>query len=247
MEQYISQNSDQISMPPSLNVYTLRLHTVSTSGGTPIYTEEDIINAVKSNGKFITYLIFKEDSVRKRLHYHVRISTPNTKKSMYNFLSKKLPLLKGNQMKSLHCCKVGDEIYDKSLLPSKTYVAKDGDCISSRGYTTEEITALTLMGSQIQKNAKRKAPVYQQIIDIYQLKEDMTPEHINDCICDYYRDFRKSFFPNDHIFLATQEKVLVTIYPKFRKYRYNQKRSLLRASWWEPSLPDGLFDKGPPL
>ncbi len=121
-------------------------------------------------------LVFKEGEHKNKKHIHIRFESKSYFFSL-NSVHKKLMAtafkdLKGNKQKQSHACKIQDEIKDKFLGASKTYIAKEGKLVFQHGYNPNEICQMVKFGKMYADYVT--LPIYRKIIVNSSLKKYFT-------------------------------------------------------------------------
>jgi len=126
-------------------------------------------------------------------HYHVRIeSSWKTRKSVDDSLKLHFGITssggRSSAKYSLHDCKKKDKTFWKS----KTYIAKQGDCIYKYNHTQAEIAEMIYWGRKLTNfNGK---PIAEQIIILYDIKEDELNrqyfEDIYETVQQYFKEIK---------------------------------------------------------
>lgn len=143
---------------------------------------------LENSSQVVKCVMFRELTKKKVLHYHLRmICKWKTRPSVLKALQESFIHFKrlGNKIYSTHMCFVNGIMYDKSLVGSQNYIAKDGDIIYSKGYSDEEIKELIKQSKA--HNEYLKLPVHKKIMVQYDIKHaDQIPpaivafyDHIN--------------------------------------------------------------------
>lgn len=199
-----------ITNEPKDNVYTLRLNLTSSRTeikGTPLHTQKHITTTIDNITKVNSYMIFKEMSSKKVKHLHVYLTTSLSIRRIQQILTKKLPKNKGCDKQTHECFSKG-VLIDDSLWKASCYIAKDGDLIASKGFSSNVIEEFYRIGSTLKKLAKDRTAVFKQIISIYELDNQSHYRQIVQSVYDYYDTYRARKYPNQSIIsnLITQIK-----------------------------------------
>ncbi len=184
---------EKFNKPPknlSESIWTVRL-TPSESQSLSV-VEERLIKFIKTITKpkdkkalkHLPYMIYKEKSKYQRVHYHARYHTLMKKSNMYRLKKLLLSEFKGNGGFSFHPVYYNQHLKDENFIKSMTYIAKDGNCISSN-YSDEDISLFTEIGNSFKK-LKSKGKI-SNIINTYEIK-NFTKEQIVDCFIKYHED-----------------------------------------------------------
>ncbi len=174
------------------------------------------------NKKISRLLVFKEGKSKyEKLHYHIIVETSvwNTRQSCHDFLKREFPYLKGNAMKSVHECKIGNKVFDKDLVSNKTYCAKEGDLIMRHGYSKEQIKKIIEIGAAI--HANKNMVLWRKIIFTFELKKIVTKltskhiKHIHTCCTKYFEKELDKHFLNNHTNKNLIKNILCELCPAY--------------------------------
>jgi len=196
------KNILKIEVENNYNIWTIRLSPPYPSsdsdydGTSSLFdsdTEDEIRAWLSSLPDDSRILAFSETAKEHpwKHHYHIRIAMPTiwkTRKSIFDSIHTHLPQLKGNGGFSTKMVQVKGKQYS-SIEKSCTYVAKDGDCIYSQGYSLTDLSLFTEAGQTLKNFSK--LPLYIQIIKTYDIKKHHTGSTIVDQILEYYQDHSK--------------------------------------------------------
>lgn len=163
--------------------------------------------------------VFRESSRKRVLHYHIRlVTTWKTRPSILKQIKKSFIHFgnKGNKMYQTHKCYVDGVLYDKSLLHSTNYIAKDGDLVYKKGYT--EATITELINESKKYNTQLKLPVWKKIMLQYDIKH---PSQIPNSIIEFYESIEK-VPPRGTFVREICRKILWKISKDYRK-NYRQR------------------------
>ncbi len=168
-----------------IQIYTMRI-TLPPPLSTAL---NQVIDVFKNENKFLTYIISLETSRKEVNHLHIRFSIARQEIAVRNLLKNRLLFLEGNgtyQLKKIKqkVNKILQIVYKNkqkildvdSIWKSASYICKDGDIQSYRGYTPDNIASLTNIGKSLKpevnnKGEKKRSPIYLQIIHHYSLQE----------------------------------------------------------------------------
>lgn len=168
-------------------------------------------------------IAFREKSKRGIKHIHLRIVTTwKTRPSLLKIIKKHFMIYgnKGNKIYQTHKCFVDGVMFDKSLLHSTHYIAKEGDVIYKKGYS--DLDVANIISESKRYNSNLKLPIYQKIILQYDIS---TPEKLPYAILEFYESIEK--VPPKMIFVREIiRKILWKISPK---YRQNYKKKILQC------------------
>lgn len=189
-----------------LQIYTARIVLTNCS-------VSSIISHFKSTKEYLTYIIAKEISSKQVSHLHIRFSKALQEGQVRKDIKKALPKLHGNgsyQLKKIKQKVDGnleivylndDKLVDcASVWKSATYICKDNEILSYRGYTPDDIAILIKIGASLKcpkSPANTRKPMYLQIISHYDITEtDLLnlPELTTNIVSYYYLTLHK--YPN---------------------------------------------------
>ncbi len=196
-----------------------------------------------------SYIFFEETSSAKKGHVHARATLSFTDKQMRAMIkvayskifkyikehnesveSGKITATKfsGNSFYSLKPVYIfkTDTLKDEGFLPSLTYIAKDGNCIASKGYNQTDITEFCRIGRFI--NAYSKKTLFHKIIMAYHI-QDNSHEEVANYVINYYDTLEKPI-PDRYQFMNLVKKIVrVTnrkYQEKYKKYLTDQCKDL---------------------
>ncbi len=217
-------------MPTQANVFTIRITPFS------YYSSDDITHVFTTKTASMSrVMLFKEGGTEhQRLHYHARMETNLKRDGLNKWIDRNFPLLKGkgNRCRSIHVCKLGNLIKDKSLLKSATYIAKEGDLQFSKGYTSEQVKKIINIGQKL--NTDSRLPLYKKVISYSQLieKHDSFPltsdlKIIQNAITKFYRETRDMPYPIGRTSNNLMKQILCHNWPEYLSFWKEQEVHLL--------------------
>ncbi len=220
------------------NHYTIRL--------TPYgHYDAKHIAYIFNHKSILSYLMAEE--ISPKIHIHVRITTNLKKSSVYEFLAKQLPKLKGNGMKSLHPVIYNGKLLDNTSWKSATYVMKDADKAGyywHKTYTKEQCFELMKLGKDLKPRKKggTKKPIYLRILEetpALQLEANYTDIKLTmKTVSNYYiQNFNR--YPNGHQLKRVLHNMYMTLDKDYREKFYKELR---RQFYYELCVPK--FSKG---
>lgn len=213
-------------MPTQANVFTIRLTPFS------YYSTDDITNVFTTKTASMSrVLLFKEGGTEhQRLHFHARMETNLKRAGLNKWIDRNFPLLKGkgNRCRSIHVCKLGNLIKDKSLLKSATYIAKEGDLMFSKGYKSNQVKKIIQIGQKLSTDSR--LPLYKKVISYTQLieKHDSFPTEgdliiIQNAIERFYNETRDMPYPIGRTSKNLMTQILCHNWPEYLKFKKRQE------------------------
>lgn len=200
------------------NVWTIRLTQIGSREAFKQHLDL-FFTTIEGKKQIPLALAFIEKSKRGIKHVHMRIVTTwKTRPSLLSLIKSHFPYgNKGNKFFQTHKCYVDGTLYDKSLLHSTNYIAKEADNIFQKGYSDLEVA--NIISESKKYNAEIKMPVYQKIMSQYDIK---TPEQIPSSILEFYESIEK--VPPKGIFV--REIVRKILWKISHKYRQNYRKKI---------------------
>lgn len=206
----LNPNPLQNSFEHNYNIWTVRItHPVTDAFDKAL---KCLFEDASGRAQIKNFLCFHEISKRKTSHYHIRIVTTYKTQNMLRLWIKSFfpPASQGNRFFSTHKVWINGVLYDKSLCHSSTYIAKEGHVVWYYGYTSQQIRELITQSKQY--NKMLKMPVYEKIIQLYDVDE---PRKIAHAVMSFYDSINK-IPPKSHIIQEMIRKMLFQISWKYR-------------------------------
>lgn len=193
------------------NIWTIRLtpYPLDNIDEKIVFMFDDLPAA-----KFPRYVVFKEKSRSGKLHYHIRICCTGwaTRKSLSDWIPKHFPNQSGNALFSTKKVLLKGKEFS-SLSKSLTYIAKDCDCLTARGYSQEDLTLMMEIGNNIKSHSS--APIYKKIIRINQIHKNTSGTVVTKNILEYYEKENKDI-PSYHQLTKILHLIKYAVDPAYR-------------------------------
>ncbi len=140
-----------------MNSYTLRI-TPQPLNQAATYPVEFI--SLNFDDKFEKFMIFKE---LEPLHLHIYVETKIKISAMRKWIKLKFPKLKGNPYWAIHPCtkckqkKHKKDMFKTCVPQARTYVAKEGHLVKSKGITSDKLCQYVVKGKELAMTANLTA------------------------------------------------------------------------------------------
>lgn len=176
--------------------------------------------------KLSNHILAEEKSKKGILHYHFRFTTACSRDVVRKWRVKYFVDAKyqGQTYYVLHTCKLGEIVKDDNLWKSATYTCKDGDIVSSHGFTVSQIADLIAYGNELKTS--KSEPVWRRIISRTRLQSGATNEQIIGATEDFYKSLDKPLPAWSHL-RASIHNIKYTLQDHYRMImRENLKKEM---------------------
>ena len=211
MDSLLTQLSYLVEPERKYNIWTIRLtpYPLDNIDEKVVFMFDDL-----PDSKFPRYVVFKEKSRSGKLHYHVRICCTGwaTRKSLSDWIPKHFPNQSGNALFSTKKVLIKGKEFS-SLRKSFTYIAKDCDCLTARGYSQEDIALMIDIGSKWKLDSS--APIYKKIIRINNIHSNTSGHVVTKNILQYYEKENKPI-PSYHQLTKILHLIKYAVDPAYR-------------------------------
>lgn len=209
------------------DVWTVRFTPPDTQGAAEVgfhcsLFEKGVADLLKQE-KIYRYILAKEKTKSGKVHYHLRFTTLKSESVVRKYFRDYLvsPDLSGQKYCVFHPCQVNGKMKDDKLWKSATYVCKDGDIVSSYGYTTSEIQDLIAYGNSLKKSGND--PLWTRVISRSRLQDGATDEEILNAMEEFYKSLDKPLPQWTHIKTALHN----IKYTLQTEYRFSSHENIL--------------------
>lgn len=200
------------------DVWTVRFTPPDSSLGEREFHSGFFLEGIKKlliSTKIYRYICAKEKTKSGKVHFHLRFTTVCSESVVRKYFRKYLVSedLLGQKYCVFHPCQINEKLKDDKLWKSATYVCKDGDIVSSHGYSCSEILDLISYGNSLK--SKGNSPLWTRIISRARLQDNATDTDIYEAMVAFYKSIEKPLPQWTHIKTAIHN-IKWTLQPGYR-------------------------------